>query len=529
MKGLLIAGIAFVAMLFLLAHLVYRLAAIKKKFKPIIDLENEKEFLSNQILELKEELSNKSSNLAQVTTDREQVEKELQNISQRLSELGDTEKRLSSQIQISKDSLANYEDRSAEVLKKLNSLTRDVKDKEISHVSLLKENEELNNKNNLLQSSYKEKKAIYDSLIRQIGIYNHDVRFIEMGLYTPVFDFDNSEKYKEHITSIRDAQKELISKREAVVCHTNWTVDNSRREGRKMTTRNMKLASRAFNNECDAIISKVRWNNIETMKERLKASYEAINKLNEPNKVYITTDYLKLKMDELLLTYEYKEQKQKEKEEQQAIMRQMREEAQLERDIIEAEKEEEKYSALLEKAKKEAYRATGEQLQVLTLKIKCLEDDLKVAQEKNKRAMSMAEQTRAGYVYVLSNLGSFGENIYKIGMTRRLEPMDRVRELSDASVPFRFDVHAMIFSEDAPTLEKDLHRAFEASRVNMANYRKEFFKVSLSDIEAEAKKVFPNADFIETIEAREYNETLTIRKEQESNSSHKDVEFPASI
>ena len=134
------------------------------------------------------------------------------------------------------------------------------------------------------------------------------------------------------------------------------------------------------------------------------------------------------------------------------------------------------------------------------------------AVENNKRAKSMAEQTRAGHVYVLSNIGSFGDEMIKIGMTRRLEPNERVKELGDASVPFRFDTHAMIYTEDAPKMEKELHRVFDSKRVNLINRRKEFFFVSLEEVRKAILKLDPNASFVSNREAREYMETLSIRK-----------------
>ena len=141
----------------------------------------------------------------------------------------------------------------------------------------------------------------------------------------------------------------------------------------------------------------------------------------------------------------------------------------------------------------------------------------------------MAEQTRAGHIYVISNIGSFGEGIYKIGMTRRLEPMDRVRELGDASVPFLFDTHAMIYCEDAPSVEKALHNSFDKRRVNRANERKEFFRVSLEDIETEIRKVDPDADFSTGIEAQEYHETLEVIKAENQTLEEVSDAFPAVI
>lgn len=125
------------------------------------------------------------------------------------------------------------------------------------------------------------------------------------------------------------------------------------------------------------------------------------------------------------------------------------------------------------------------------------------------------QQARAGYVYIISNIGSFGENVYKIGMTRRLDPQDRVDELGDASVPFRFDVHAFIFSEDAVTLENALHNAFASRRVNLVNLRREFFHVTLDEIEACVKQNFSETvEFTRTATAQEYRESETIRAEQ---------------
>ena len=125
----------------------------------------------------------------------------------------------------------------------------------------------------------------------------------------------------------------------------------------------------------------------------------------------------------------------------------------------------------------------------------------------------MAEHTKSGHIYIVSNMGSFGENVYKIGMTRRLDPMDRVKELGDASVPFVFDVHAMIYTEDAPTVENVMHKSFDSRRVNLVNNRKEFFNVTLGDIRGELLKSFPEAEFVEVGEAKEYRETLTLREQ----------------
>lgn len=362
-----------------------------------------------------------------------------------------------------------------------------------------------------LQKNYKEKRATFDKLIAQVAIYDEEVELAELGYYMPHFDFESSEAYKKKIMNNRDKQKSMLKDKSAVYCKTEWTVEGSKAKGRAMTNKIIRLSTRAFNNECDAAISNVAWNNVERMEQRITKAYDSINKLNENYGILIAHPYLQLKREELYLSYEHKKKKQDEKEEQAEIRQQMREEAKLQKEIETAQKEEEKYQKMLNKAQQEAKNAIGSNLDKLNATIAQLSAELAAAHEKNERAKSMAQQTRSGHVYVISNIGSFGENVYKIGMTRRLEPFDRVKELGDASVPFTFDVHAMIYADDAPTLENTLHKSFDDFRVNLVNGRKEFFNVTLDDIEEEVKKHFPEAEFIETAEAREYKESQSLR------------------
>ncbi len=368
-----------------------------------------------------------------------------------------------------------------------------------------------------LKEQYRQKRVVFEGLIKQAAIYDETIELAELGFYKPHFDFDTSEKYKEAIVEIRKKQKELVRSKEAVFCTEEWVVSGSKSKGKTMVNRGIRLTARAFNNECDAAVSNVRWNNMERMEKRIEKAFDAINSLNESNKIYISRGYLQLKLDELRLAYEHAEKKQREKEEQREIQQQIREEARLAKEVEAAVKEEEKYLKLLNKAQREAEKAAGDKLVSLEAKIAALAADLKAAQEKCERAKSMAEQTKTGHVYVISNIGSFGENVYKIGMTRRLEPLDRVKELGDASVPFLFDVHAMIHSTDAPALENALHKKFDERRLNLINQRKEFFNVSLEDIESEARKFHPDIEFIMTAEARDYRESQSILAEKSSS------------
>lgn len=364
-----------------------------------------------------------------------------------------------------------------------------------------------------LRKDYKAKRTIFDELVKKAAIYNDQIEVAELGFYEPHYDFDTSEQYKEKINTIRSKQKDMVRHKSAVTCDTEWKIEGSVAEGKKFSDRIIRLALRAFNNECEAAVTSVTWKNIARLEIRIKKAFDAINKLNQTNQVEINQNYLKLKLDELRLAYEYQVKKQDEKEEQAEIKRQMREEASLQKELENTVKEESKYEKLLTKARLDAENSAGAQLEALQAKIVELDKDLVAAHEKAARAKSMAQQTRSGHVYVISNIGSFGRHVYKIGMTRRLEPLDRVKELGDASVPFLFDVHAMIYSDDAPALEKSLHHSFANKRVNMVNNRKEFFEVSLDEIKDRVAVIGKNdIEFIETAEAREYRETQSIKE-----------------
>ncbi|EHR5763449.1 DUF4041 domain-containing protein [Vibrio parahaemolyticus] len=373
-----------------------------------------------------------------------------------------------------------------------------------------------------LRTDYKNKKSTYDALTKQIAIFDEDIELIELGFYKPRFNFDTSETFKEEIKQCKERQKELMrhkSSRGAIYCYRDWTVDGSRAEGKKMTNKGIRLTARAFNNECEAAIANCTWRNVAKMEVRIKKAFDAINQLNESNAIRITEHYLGAKIKELQLTYEYHQKKQREKEEQAEIKAQMREEARIEAEIRKAEaeaiKEEKRYQKALDAARKELVKASDDMKQELEEQIAQLQVDLEKAELKHQRAQSMAEQTKQGHVYIISNIGSFGDGVYKIGMTRRLEPMERVKELGDASVPFTFDVHAMIHTEDAPSLEKRLHDQFDTRRLNMINRRKEFFNVSLDEIrEAVHSFTESTVEFIETAVAKDYHETLAMKKQQ---------------
>jgi multidrug efflux pump subunit AcrA (membrane-fusion protein) len=369
-----------------------------------------------------------------------------------------------------------------------------------------------------LAGEYASAKALYDRLRQELSLVEENVEDVSVGLYKPHFHFDTSEEYKQKLNEVCEAKKAMVRAGKAAVCPVSWQVGGSTREGQRMSKQLTKVMLRAFNGECDAAVAKVSWNNVTRMEERLGKSFEAINSLGTVVQVSITPEYLELALAELRLTHEHEAKKQEEKEEQRQIREQMREEERAQKEIERAQQEaaaeQARYEKALEKARSEMEKAKGEQVKKMDAKIADLEQKLTEAQQKAQRATSMAELTKSGHVYVISNIGSFGEDVFKIGMTRRLEPTDRVRELGDASVPFEFDIHAMIYSEDAPSLENAFHKQFAERRLNLVNMRKEFFNVTLDEVAQFAASQGLGVKLTKLAEAREYRETLAIREKR---------------
>lgn len=381
-----------------------------------------------------------------------------------------------------------------------------------------------------VRAGYKHKKHVYDRLRSELAIYDERLSFAELGIYEPHFDFQDSEAFKAAIKSVREKQKAMVSSKSAVICTEEWTVDGSKSKGRTMTGRNIRLALRAFNQECEVAVANARWNNVNAMEKRIGNARVQIDKLNVSNHIFIQQEFVDLKLKELYLTHEYREKLKVEKDERSEASRLVRDEAKLLKDAAAAQKKEDEYTALLDMARKEAGLATSDEIDEVNKRVKDLEQQLEDAHDRNERAQAMAEKTKSGYVYIISNIGSFGDGVIKIGMTRRLEPYDRIKELGDASVPFLFDTHAMIYSDDAPALEKTLHAEYDDRRVNAANYRKEFFRVAVDEVEEAVLRLAPEADFFSDIEAQEFHETKAKRKEEADRLDEMAAaEFPAEI
>lgn len=317
----------------------------------------------------------------------------------------------------------------------------------------------------------------------------------------------------EALKKLRLNNKLMITSRQAGICEY---MDEERRNTA------IDFVIDAYNGKVDSIMASVKKDNFGILKQKINDAFELVNFNGLAfRKARIAEVYHHARLEELKWAAIIQELKSQEQEEQRQIREQMREEERARRDyekaMKEAEKEEFTLKKLIEKAESQVARANEEQKLLFQQKLDELQQKLEMAEEKNQRAISMAQQTRTGNVYVISNIGSFGEDVYKIGMTRRLEPMDRVRELGDASVPFEFDVHAMIYSDDAPALEKQLHRKFLKSQLNKINPRKEFFRLGIQDIKNYVESIGVDCKWTLAAEAKQFRETKKLEDEMRNN------------
>ena len=281
----------------------------------------------------------------------------------------------------------------------------------------------------------------------------------------------------------------------------------------------------AFNGKVATILAKVRHDNYGKLRQQMLDAFNLVNHNgNAFRSARINQQFLDQRLDELKWAVAVHELKLQDREEQKKIKQEMRDEArarkEYEKAMKVAKKEEKMLQEAMEKARRELATATEAQKDEYEARLKELEEKLVTAEEKNQRALSMAQQTRRGHVYIISNIGSFGEDVLKIGLTRRLEPMDRVKELGDASVPFPFDVHAMMFSEDAPALEKQLHHEFNSYQVNKVNKRKEFFRINVANVKDVTADLGIEAHWTIAAEAREYKESMLFAEEKQHVTGH---------
>ena len=355
-------------------------------------------------------------------------------------------------------------------------------------------------------------KGYLSRLIEDISILTKKLEPIEYGIQPSVFGHMDNETFKSKITEESRAQLALIASGRAIIVPNSFNFFGSKKDGDKMIVAYGDLLLRALNSEFDTIRKKMRHKTREGATTKLYRVAGQLEKLGETVGCSISDKYIKLKDKELDVWWTHLDEKElsKQQRKQQQVL--LREQAKSQKDDSEDLEDEVFYKQSdLKKAQELAKQLSGIDADSAKLEIAKITEEIAEIEEKLSRSMSQAQITRAGFIYVISNVGSFGIGVVKIGMTRRLEPILRVKELGDASVPFVFDVHTMAFVDDAPTIEKLLHQTFSDSRVNKHNLRKEFFSVSPEEVKRAMEDMGINSEWYFQAEAREFNESNQIR------------------
>lgn len=333
----------------------------------------------------------------------------------------------------------------------------------------------------------------------------------EVGVYDYHHKLEDAEAYRPRLEQIRIRIRQMSrTDGGAVQASTAWTVEGSASKGRKMVSEVSKLLLRAYNGEADVLVNRMRPYKLSAAVERLNKSREIISRLGTTMNISITEPYHDLRIEELKLTADFLAKKEEVKEEERVERERLRDELKARKEFevekLRLAKEQAHYLAALERL-----RATGatEEAEAVQSKLAEISDAIHGVEAREANI-------RAGYVYVISNIGSFGEGVVKIGLTRRLEPMDRIRELGDASVPFRYDLHALVFSDDAVSLEGYLHGALADRRMNLVNLRREFFYASPSEVHDVLKAANCSIlEFFESPEADEWHQSVNTRRRAE--------------
>jgi hypothetical protein len=345
----------------------------------------------------------------------------------------------------------------------------------------------------------------HETELRQTIVTTEDLALLqESGIYIYHHPLTDAVAYQKELATIESKVKDMVRKDGgAVEASTTWHVDGSAAKGRAMVRDISKLMLRAFNAEADTLVRGLKPYKVNAAVERLTKVVETVARLGKTMNIRIAESYLRLRIRELELTADFLQKQAEEKEIERAERERLREEKkvqqEIERERLRLEKERKHYENALA-----ALVANGDEAGAERLREQLADVDRAIS-DVDYRAANI----RAGYVYVVSNIGSFGEAMVKVGMTRRLDPMDRIRELSDASVPFNFDVHALFFSKDAVGIEASMHERLAPKRVNIINRRREFFRATALEAKEHLGQLAGELlEFQDLAEALEYRQGL---------------------
>lgn len=432
-------------------------------------------------------------------------------------------KNLSNRIENQKNEIKNFNknitdlsNNDIEVLKRDYEVkTKIIKDKDNTIKYLNEQLENVKQQKTIDNSNLEKEKK---ELISEISTLKKDIKLLEsknLSIYLEKILFDepyelNSDELKNQLSILKLEQKQFMQDDKAIKNVSSKYTEKA------VERNNKKQLLTCFETECSNIFQNLKFNNIDKSREKLIKTFNNLNNIFKTDDINLSEEFLNLKLKEFAFLIEIAKKTQEEKEIQKAIKEQLIEEEkvrkEIEREKLKIEKEEKQFNNEVSKMLAYLQKADNDiEKELYANKIKELEEKIKLLEKDKENVLQRETNTRAGFVYIISNIGSFGEDIFKIGMTRRLEPMDRISELSSASVPFPFDVHAIIFSEDAPTLENSIHKYFQDKSVNKVNLRKEFFKIDVKELKSYIlNDLNQNVDFVEIPKAEQYRESLKI-------------------
>ncbi|HFO0714486.1 TPA: DUF4041 domain-containing protein [Staphylococcus aureus] len=469
---------------------------VKRWKQQICELDSEKETLSKEKDKIENEYKNENEGL------NGKLQKELNDVYSIKKQLKLQEQELQNTINEEKTKLQDYKAQELAALdESKKALVNSIEELDAERKNLVVENERLSGEISFKEKKIKELEANIEDKIIDSDLKDIFVNHFEENI--------TSKELNDQLSMLSLDEKDMVNNEEAVYYY-------GYSEKKSHINSQIKQILRSFNTECDYLFSSLTSRNYDNYHKKIVRSYEALNKIYKVDNVEITRQYLQIKLEKLNLINERAIKIEQEKALQREIKEQMKEEEKVRRELEQQEKkiakEETQFSNEIKNLFKRLEKSQNDiEKELYADKIKELEEKVKQLEADKKDVENRKLNTRAGYVYVISNIGSFGEGIYKIGLTRRLEPYDRVKELGDASVPFEFDVHAMIFSDDAPTLESTLHRHFRDRELNKVNHRKEFFKVDIDEIEEVVKNNHNNTvEFTKIPVAEQYWESQNI-------------------
>ena len=340
-----------------------------------------------------------------------------------------------------------------------------------------------------------------DPVALRVASLDDELVLREVGIYRYHHPLENAVAFRERLNLLSTRIADVVKAGAAIEKTNMFTFDGSLAKGQKMTSDLAKLMLRAYNAEAENVVRSLRPGNTTLALKRLSATRDVIAKLGAMMEMRISDAYHALRIEEIELTADYQMKKEEEREAARAERERLREERKVEKELAAAreqlDKERSHLAAVIEKLKQAGNSDPELERKLADVESAITQNDFRAA------------NIRAGYVYVISNRGAFGQHVVKIGLTRRLEPLERVNELGDASVPFRFDVHMIYFSEDAVKLEAELHSHFATRRVNWVNDRREFFFATPAEVrDVLAEKLGNLLEFAEHVDSTEYLQSV---------------------